>query len=50
MGKTVALGLHHCGVYYQGKVLHALSSGNRYEELWVIGDSYALIEFWARAA
>ena len=49
MGKTAALGLHHCGVYYQGKVLHGLSTGNRYEELSVIGDSYGLIEFWARA-
>ena len=50
MGKTAAMGLHHCGVYYQGKVLHGLTAGNRYEELSVIGDAYALIEFWARAA
>lgn len=50
MGKSAAMGLHHCGVYYQGRVLHGLTEGNRYEDLSVIGDSYELIEFWARAA
>jgi hypothetical protein len=50
MGKTAAMGLHHCGVFYQGRVLHALDAGNRYEEMSVIGDAYAVIEFWARAA
>lgn len=50
MGKSAAMGLHHCGVYYQGRVLHGLTEGNRYEELSVISDGYELIEFWARAA
>lgn len=50
MGKTAAMGLHHCGVFYQGRVLHALDAGNRYEEMSVIGDSYSVIEFWARTA
>lgn len=50
MGKTAAMGLHHCGVFYQGRVLHALEAGNRFEEMSVIGDTYAVIEFWARAA
>lgn len=50
MGKTAAMGLHHCGVFYQGKVLHALDAGNRYEEMSVIRDAYGVIEFWARAA
>jgi hypothetical protein len=49
MGKSTITGLHHCGVYYDGKVLHGLDSGNRYEEISVIGDAYQLIEFWARA-
>lgn len=48
LGRNATVGLHHCGVYYQGKVLHALATGNRYEEMSVIGDSYALTEFWAR--
>lgn len=50
MGKTAAMGLHHCGVFYQGKVLHALAVGNRYEEMSVICDAYAVLEFWGRAA
>jgi hypothetical protein len=49
MGRTATMGLHHCGVFYQGRVLHALDAGNRYEEMSVIGDAYAVIEFWARA-
>lgn len=49
MGKSLGLGLHHCGVYYQGSVLHALTSGNRYEDIAVIRDTYPLIEFWAKA-
>lgn len=50
MGKSATMGLHHCGVYYQGRVLHGLTEGNQYEELSVIGDGYELVEFWARAA
>jgi hypothetical protein len=50
MGKTAAMGLHHCGVFYQGSVLHGLTTGNRFEEMSVIRDAYAVIEFWARAA
>jgi hypothetical protein len=50
MGKSPALGLHHCGVFYQGRVLHGLSTGNRYEEMSVIQDAYPLTEFWARTA
>jgi hypothetical protein len=50
MGKTAAMGLHHCGVFYQGAVLHGLEAGNRFEEMSVIRDTYGLIEFWARTA
>jgi hypothetical protein len=50
MGKTAATGLHHCGVFYQGSVLHGLITGNRFEEMSVIRDAYAVIEFWARSA
>ena len=42
------MGLHHCGVFYEGRVLHALADGNRYEELSVVGDAYAVMEFWAK--
>ncbi len=48
MGKTERMGLHHCGIFYDGRVLHMLESGGLYQELSVIGDEYALIEFWAK--
>ncbi len=49
LGKTHSIGLHHCGVYTDGKVLHALDSGNYLDEMSVIQDRYELIEFWAIA-
>lgn len=49
LGRSSRVGLHHCGVYLDGKLLHALESGNRYEEMSVIGDEYQLIEYWDRA-
>lgn len=50
MGRSAAMGLHHCGVFFEGRVLHGLPEGNRYEELSVIGDTYPLVEYWGRAA
>ena len=50
LGKTEAIGVHHCGIYFEGRVLHALTSGNYYEELSVIQDRFALVEFWAKPA
>lgn len=49
MGKSQSMGLHHCGVFYAGRVLHALADGNRYDEVSVIGDGYALVEYWAKS-
>lgn len=48
LGKTPRMGLHHCGIYYQGRVLHMLESGGQYQEMSVIADDYKLIEFWAK--
>ena len=48
LGKTEAIGIHHCGIYYAGKVLHALLNITLYEELSVIGDGYAVVQFWAK--
>lgn len=50
MGKTVRTGLHHCGIYYQGKVLHGLDAGNQYQEMSVIADEYRIIEYWSKSA
>ena len=48
LGKTRALGLHHCGIYYGGKVLHALDSGTLYQDMASLGDEYELMEFWSK--
>lgn len=49
LGKTVEIGVHHCGIYYGGKVLHAMTGITMHEELSVIRDHFALVEFWAQA-
>ena len=49
LGKTPKLGFHHCGVYWQGSVLHALDTGTVYQDMASIRDQYLLIEFWGRA-
>lgn len=48
LGKTEEIGIHHCGIYYQGKVLHAMPDISLYEELSAIQDRFALVEFWAK--
>ena len=50
LGKTTRTGMHHCGIYYQGRVLHMLESGGQYQEMTVIRDAYELVEFWAKPA
>ena len=48
LGKTERVGVHHCGIYYGGKVLHALSSGTVYEDMSSIQDAFEIVEFWAK--
>lgn len=48
MGKSPALGIHHCGIFYQGKVLHALDAGTLYQDIASLQDEYALMEYWTR--
>lgn len=48
LGKTARVGIHHCGVYYDGKVLHAMPGMTMYEDLSVIRDTFSVIEFWAK--
>lgn len=49
LGKAKHLGLHHCGIWWQGSVLHALENGVLYQDRASIGDAYPLIEYWAVA-
>lgn len=50
MGKSKSLGLHHCGVYYQGGVLHAKPNLSLYQDMASIKGEFPLIEFWAKTA
>lgn len=38
----------HCGIYYQGSVLHALDTAPVFQDLRTLRESYALMEFWAK--
>lgn len=48
MGRTPRLGIHHCGIYYGGKILHAREEGTLYQELFELTGQYQLMEFWGR--
>lgn len=47
LGRTESMGIHHCGIFYQGSILHALGSGVFYQDAASVGDEYELIEYWA---
>lgn len=48
LGKTERMGVHHCGIYHDGKVLHALPGTTMFEELSVIRDAFEVVQFWAK--
>lgn len=48
MGKTQKLGLHHAGIFYGGKVLHALPDVTLHQDLASLQSEYPLMEFWAK--
>jgi len=49
LGKTADIGIHHCGIYWQGGVLHAQPGNVYYEPLSVIRDTFGVVEFWAKS-
>jgi len=49
LGKTERMGVHHCGIYFEDRVLHAMPGITMYEELTVIRDAYELVHFWAKS-
>lgn len=49
LGKTERMGIHHCGICFDGKVLHAMTGITLYEELSVIRDAFEVVQFWAKA-
>lgn len=40
---------HHIGVYYEGKVLHALPNGNLYQDVSSLSDQFRRIEYWVKS-
>jgi len=48
MAKRADIGIHHCGIYINGSVLHALNSITRYEPMSTIMDTFEVVQFWAR--
>ena len=50
MSKAEGLSVHHCGVYVNGGVLHALDTGPVWEEMPTLLDAYKVVEFWGLAA
>lgn len=38
----------HCGVFYEGHVLHATETATLYQDLASMRDSYPEMEFWSR--
>ncbi len=49
LAKHAHIGIHHCGVYYAGSVLHAMPNSTLYEPLSVINDAFQVVQFWAKA-
>lgn len=50
LGRNERLGVHHCGIYLAGKVLHATPGLTLYEELSSLRSTYEVCEFWAKPA
>ena len=50
MWPTVSRKRMHCGIYYDGKVLHATPEGVLYQDLASLQDTYQVMEFWGPAA
>lgn len=50
LGKNNRIGIHHCGVYQSGKILHAMPGITLFEDLSIMKDQYAVIEFWAKTS
>ena len=49
MGKMIDRTPHHCGIYYQGNILHATSEGVVNQDLASVSDQYQRIEYWTKA-
>lgn len=50
LSKREHVGIHHCGIYYDGSVLHATPGLTKFEPLNVIRDNFEVVQFWAKAS
>lgn len=50
MSRLATKKIHHCGIYVQGGVLHALPNGPVFQDMASLGDVYKTIEFWGLPA
>jgi hypothetical protein len=48
MAKLVSRTPTHCGIYYDGKILHATQHGVIYQDLSTLADQYQRIEYWVK--
>lgn len=49
MGRNSHVGIHHCGIWYGGRVLHAEPGATLYEEIGSLRCRYPIMEFWTHA-
>lgn len=49
LGKSEKIGIHHCGIYMDGNVLHATPESVFFEPLSVIRDKFSLLQYWHKA-
>ena len=49
LAKHSHIGIHHCGIYHDGSVLHAMPGITLFEPLSTIKDAFEVVQFWAKA-
>ena len=49
MGRNAHIGIHHCGILYGGRILHAEPGATLYEEITALAARFPIMEFWTHA-
>ena len=50
LARHARVGIHHCGIYFGGSVLHAMPDVTLYEPLSAVQDAFEVVQFWAKGA
>lgn len=48
MGRSAAVGVHHAGIWWQDRVLHAQETETLYQDAYSLRALYPLMEFWVK--